>query len=411
MDFWHQITSLFSKYSHYLEILTMPLVFGFLGWFSNWKCIKMMFHPIVFWGIPPYLGWQGLIPRNAGKFAGNTARLLTEKLINIDEIFSRLDSRVIAKKLEIIINELVSDLINEIFESSNPLVWKMVPDMAREEIIRTTHNEVPKAVRLVIKDIKKNIFKIFDLPELATECMVGPNVDRMRYMFKTIGGKEFKFLEKLGFYIGFLLGCVQTLLWYIFPALWTVPIQSAIVGGLVNWIALQMVFRPLDPKKFLFWTYQGLFLRRREEVTKEFSKLVTQEVLNPRNIIKKVLEGREKDRIHLIIRISISQVIDRLTKMVKPVVLAALKSEVLDRVQHEISMEVTSPETMQRLEDYVGKALDIENTMIENMRRLTNAQFEDILRSIFKEDEWILIAVGVALGLVVGFIHAYTGVI
>lgn len=411
MDFWHQITNFCSRNSQNLSILVMPLIFGILGWFSNWKCIKMMFYPKVFWGIPPYLGWQGLIPRNAAKFAGKTVALLTKRLVNVDEVFSKLDSRVIAKKLEIIIDELVTDIVNEILETSNPVVWQMVPKMLREEIVLASRRQVPKAVRLVITDIKQNIFKIFDLPALAMECMTGPNVDRMRRLIRVVGHKEFKFLEKLGFYIGFGLGIIQVILWYIYPALWTVPIQSAIVGGLTNWIAIQMIFRPLDPKKFLFWTRQGLFLKRREEVTREFSRLVTEEVMTSKNIIRQILEGSERERIHLIIRISVTQVIDSMTKMVKPAILGALKADILDRLQHEVSVEVTSPEAMQYIEDYVEKALDVENTMVEKFRLLNNAEFEDILRSIFRDDEWILIAVGVALGLVVGLIHAYSGLV
>ena len=45
--------------------------------------------------------------------------------------------------------------------------------------------------------------------------------------------------------------------------------------------------------------------------------------------------------------------------------------------------------------------------MIEKFKLLTMVEFEDVLRSIFRDDEWMLIAVGVALGLAVGFLHAY----
>ena len=407
MSFWHQITDFCSRNVHYLSILVMPLAFGALGWFSNWKCIKMMFYPLHFWGIPPYLGWQGLIPRNAAKFAGKTCDLLTEKLVNVDEVFNRLDSRKIAKGLEETIDQLVIETVNGIFDKSYPLVWQLAPDMVKEEIIRVSRKQAPRAVSLVLNDLKENIFDVFNLRELALECMTGPNVGRMRYMFKTIGHKEFKFLERLGFYIGFALGLLQTILWYIYPEPWTVPVQGAIVGGLTNWLALQMVFRPLEPKKFLFFTYQGLFLKRRPEVTKEFSKLVCVEVLTSKNIIKKIMMGAQKERIHLIIRIAISQAIDRLTKMVKPALMQSLKSDLFDIVQYEFTREVTSPESMKSIEDYVEKALDVENIMIEKFKLLTMAEFEDVLRSIFRDDEWMLIAVGVALGLAVGFLHVY----
>jgi uncharacterized membrane protein YheB (UPF0754 family) len=410
MDFWHHITAFYSRHSSTLSMLTMPLLFGALGWFSNWKCIKMIFHPLHFWGIPPYLGWQGLIPRNAVKFAGKTTDLLTTRLVSVDEVFSNLDSRVIAKQMEPAIDDLIEDVVSTVFEysNSNKLIWKVMPSMAKTEIMSVARNQAPKAVRMVIRDIQKNIFEIFNIRELAMECMTGENVSRMKSLIMKVGGKEFGFLQNLGFYIGFALGVVQTLLWFIYPAPWTVPIQGAIVGGLTNWIALQMIFRPLEPKKYFhLFTYQGLFLKRRAEVTREFSKLVAGEVLNSKNIIKKILTGDAKDRINLIIRLSISQAIERMSAMVKPVITSAVRLETLDMIKHEIAKELTSSEVTELIEDYVEKALDVENVMVKKFGLLSNTEFEDILRSIFKEDEWLLIAVGGVLGLLVGFLHAY----
>lgn len=300
-------------------------------------------------------------------------------------------------------------MINEIFNKSNPLMWQLMPDMARSEIISVTRNQVPNAVRLVIRDIQKNIFKILDMRELAMESMSGTNVERMRALFKRVGGKEFNFLQRLGFYIGFILGVVQSAIWFVYPALWTVPILGAMVGGFTNWMALKMIFRPLEPKKCLFFTYQGLFLKRRAEVTREFANMVVAEVFNSKNIIKKTLEGKERDRISLIVRISISQVLDRLTTMVKPVIMSSLKSEMLDVVKHEVTVELTSPEATQNIEDYIDEALDLRNVMIEKFGLLTTAEFESVLRDIFKDDEWILIAVGTALGFLIGCIQAYYG--
>ncbi|MCP5066137.1 MAG: hypothetical protein GY946_06165 [bacterium] len=46
-------------------ILCIPLVSAFIGWFTNWIAVKAMLYPVEFAGIPPLLGWQGVIPKNA----------------------------------------------------------------------------------------------------------------------------------------------------------------------------------------------------------------------------------------------------------------------------------------------------------------------------------------------------------
>ncbi len=60
-----------------LQMITIPFVSGFIGWITNYVAIKMTFYPISFWGIPPYLGWQGIIPRKAHKMAGKAVDLIT----------------------------------------------------------------------------------------------------------------------------------------------------------------------------------------------------------------------------------------------------------------------------------------------------------------------------------------------
>ncbi len=49
--------------------------------------------------------------------------------------------------------------------------------------------------------------------------------------------------------------------------------------------------------------------------------------------------------------------------------------------------------------------IDLENTIIEKMSRLTNEAYESILRPVFKDDEPLMIAVGAVLGGVVGEIR------
>jgi uncharacterized membrane protein YheB (UPF0754 family) len=407
MDFLDQIAAYWKVNQSWLELIIMPFVYGFAGWLTNWQAVKMIFVPLHFWGIPPYLGWQGIIPRKAVKFATRTADYLTSKLIHLDELFDRLDPRQMARMMQDDIDDLVEDIVNDVFERSNPLVWRIMPDMAKDEIIHVARNQAPKAMRMVIKDIQKNIFEVFDLTDLAIKTMAGPNVGRMVNLVKTVGKKEFHFIEVSGFYFGFILGLIQVGLWLIAPWYWMVPVQGAIVGYFTNWTAIKMIFRPLHETRYLFFKYQGLFIRRRDEVVREFSKLVAAEILNAPNIIKQILEGRARERIYLIIRMAISQAIDRMTTMVKPAILSTLKSDMLDMVKHEITEELTRPEVTKSLEEYVQQALDVEQLIIDKFAELTEEEYENLLRPIFQEDEFILIVIGGVLGLAVGFFQLW----
>ena len=53
----------------------IPIISGIVGWATNVLALRMTFYPLEFKGIPPYLGWQGIIPSKAGIMAGKAVNL------------------------------------------------------------------------------------------------------------------------------------------------------------------------------------------------------------------------------------------------------------------------------------------------------------------------------------------------
>ena len=56
--------------------------------------------------------------------------------------------------------------------------------------------------------------------------------------------------------------------------------------------------------------------------------------------------------------------------------------------------------------DITDESLQLEQTMVEQMGRLSSAEFERVLHPVFEEDEWTLILVGTALGGIAGAAQA-----
>ena len=68
-------------------VLLIPVISSLVGWFTNVVAIKMMFYPIEFVGVPPYLGWQGVVPANALRLAKVSNKLITQKLLSLRQLF------------------------------------------------------------------------------------------------------------------------------------------------------------------------------------------------------------------------------------------------------------------------------------------------------------------------------------
>ncbi|MCW7479529.1 DUF445 domain-containing protein [Leptospira kanakyensis] len=384
----------------------IPFTYGFVGWVTNWLALKMTFYPIQFVGIPPYFGWQGIIPRKAHKMASKSVDVITERLLNIKEVFLKVDPKKAETVFLPALEPSIRYTIREFSNSLDPKLWDMIPDVVREEIYHKVKRESGVTIRKVIRKLQKDIDSLFDVKSLVLKKLSGNNVGLVVELFQEVGAPEFRFIERSGFYFGFLLGLVQMIFMIYFPLNWTLPIQGVIVGYLTNYLALEMIFRPLLPKKFLgIFTYQGLFLKRQTEVSRLYAKLVSEKILTPKNILSELIFGKASQDIIDIIRNEVIHHVDTVTFLAKPALYATGKIEEFDAAKERIgvAMADNAVEKSFHLEEYLGSALEIETMMGDRMAALPPKEFESILRSAFQEDELLLILVGAALGAVVGW--------
>lgn len=389
----------------WFAILSIPFTYGFVGWFTNWVALKMTFYPIRFYGIPPIFGWQGIIPRKANKIGAKFVEVITEKLLNVHDLVKKIDAVVAEKEilpsLEPIIREATIDFANSI----DPQLWQKMPEFIRDEIIIKIKRESGNIVRKVIYDLQKDIYSRLDVKNLVYSKLTGQNVTIIVEMFQKVGGPEFTFIERSGFFFGFLLGLIQMVFWYFLPIPWTLPIQGVIVGYLTNYIAIEMIFRPLEPKFFFAkFQYQGLFLKRQKEVSASFAKIVAEKILSPANILDELLYGKAADILLEDIRKEIANQVDKIATITKPAILASGKwkhyEEARVRIAHNLTAATVS--NAKELEAYLFETLALEKTITEKMIALPPMDFESILRSAFQEDELLLILIGAVLGALVG---------
>jgi uncharacterized membrane protein YheB (UPF0754 family) len=64
------------------------------------------------------------------------------------------------------------------------------------------------------------------------------------------------------------------------------------------------------------------------------------------------------------------------------------------------------PRHTDRVEGYWRGAMDLEQTIHGRLGSLPAPEFEEVLHTCFEQDEWMLIAVGAALGMVAGLLQA-----
>jgi uncharacterized membrane protein YheB (UPF0754 family) len=346
-----------------LVYASMPVTSAFVGWLTNWIAIKMTFYPLTFWGIPPFLGWQGIIPRKAHKMASKSVELMTTKLIKVEEIFDKVKPHEMALELAEPMKKVTHELVDEVGRSANQTVWDLTPGAVREQIAKQVNKETGPLLEGSIKEIKRNILAVFDLKSLVIKNLTGKNVILLNEMFMRCGKKEFTFIALSGIYFGFPFGVLQMAQWYFYQAPWTVPIVGVIVGYYTNWLASEDDLSPLREKKnSRAREVSGLFLKRQKEVSKEYADIVANKILSPHQVLENFIYGRAAEAFFSVIQSNVIRALAKIEGLAQPIMSFAVGSEKYEFLKSLIVRRINEavPKYAMKVEGYLGNAMDLE---------------------------------------------------
>ncbi|WP_216217057.1 DUF445 domain-containing protein [Amycolatopsis aidingensis] len=381
----------------------MPFIAALIGYLTKRVAIEMMFRPLEFVGIRPFLGWQGVIPANARRMATTAVDLLTGHLLDPKEIFARLDPDRMVRELEQPLLRAVEGITREVMEQYQPRLWDALPERARRMLINQVHAQAPKVVTKLMRELSGNVEDVLDVKDMLVTNMVRDKALTCR-LIKEVAQPELRFIAHSGIYFGFVIGLVQIAAWALTKEPLVMPIFGFLTGFVTDWLALKMIFYPRRPRRFLGIRWQGLFQKRRQQVAVDYGGLIADEVLTGANVMEAVLTGPRSDRLFELITREVQRTIDQQAGAAKPIVALTVGGRQYQEMKRAAAAKAIEylPDTMRHVEGYATDALDVRNTIVDKMQQLSPVEFEGILRPAFRQDEWKLILTGAVIGGLIG---------
>lgn len=395
-----------SLFSHpdFWKYASIPVVAAIVAWATNWLAVQMTFYPLRFIGIPPYLGWQGIIPAKAEKMSAILVDQTLSKIGSVNEFFQQMEPEKIAAHLTRSIQGRIEEYTDEVMAERNAVLWENLPLLVRRRVYSRARRAVPQVMDNIVDDISTRVEELVDLKHMISSQMREDKALMVK-MFREVGDPEFRFVTNSGLYFGFLFGLIQMPLFILWPNNWILPIGGFLIGTATNWLALNVIFRPVRPVRIGPLRIQGLFLRRQKDVAESFARLTTSEVVTLRNIMYQVINGPRADRTKALIKRHLRPLLEggvvrtaaQLT--VGPGGYADLKRAVEDKA---LDLAVVPFEDVEFNRE---RGVIVERIMRERMQELSSEEFQDLLRPAFQEDEWILILVGGVLSFMAGLVQ------
>jgi uncharacterized membrane protein YheB (UPF0754 family) len=362
----------------------------------------MTFYPLEYVGKFPF-GWRGVVPSRIRKFATGMVDTTIGRIGGLPAMVDAVDMDEVKAYFLDSATPMIAEAVHSLMREQRRVMWENLPAPSKKLVFQIVEMEMREGFDSVAQDIHDHFERLLDLRELVVrKCEENP--DLLNRMVFACAAKELSFLVLSGAFFGFGFGVVQALVWFFVPQWWVLPFFGFLVGTLTNWIAIQLIFTPVEPKKFGPFVFQGLFLKRQKEISEEFSRVFTEDVLTAQEVVHTLVHGERSDRTLSMLRAHISDIMEH-KLIVQLVTQAAVGPEGYADLK-DAALEKAIQYTEELAEDRSfnkTQARAVQEMLNERISAQPPAEFQDLVRPIFHEDEWILVAIGGALGALVGW--------
>ena len=192
-------------------LLLIPLISAFIGWFTNWVAIKMLFHPKE----PKkfmFITFQGVFPKRQRQFAEKLGKLVSTELLSFREIEEKIVNPDNIKKLMPFVESKVDDFLRNKLSDAFPIISMFIGESTINQLKTVFMAELEVIFPEMIAAYMKNLESQLDLEKMVTEKVYGFSSDKMEAILNQIMTKEFKFIEVIGGVLGFIIGILQVLI-------------------------------------------------------------------------------------------------------------------------------------------------------------------------------------------------------
>ena len=189
----------------------IPIISAFIGWFTNWIAIKMLFHPkkpVKILGIT----FVGIFPKRQAQFAEKLGKLVSAELLSFQDIESKITNPDNINQLMPQIDAHIDHFLRVKLADQMPVISMFIGDKTIQQMKSVFMTELTELFPGIMKSYMVNLQKDLDLEKIVIEKVKGFSSDKLEQILNDIMAKEFRFVEIIGGVLGFLIGIIQVIL-------------------------------------------------------------------------------------------------------------------------------------------------------------------------------------------------------
>lgn len=186
-----------------------------------------------------------------------------------------------------------------------------------------------------------------------------------------------------------------------------VPLISAFIGWVTNWVAIKMLFHPREPKKILGVTFHGIFPKRQQQFAEKLGKIVSDEFLSFTDIEQKISSPENLKKIMPMIEQHIDVFLRERLSDEMPVVSMFIGDKTIVRMKSALMKEIEAlfPKVMKQYAGNLKSELDLEHIVIKKVSAFSSDKLEEMLYQIMSKEFRFVEVIGGVIGFIIGVVQ------
>ena len=192
-------------------LFLIPVISAFIGWFTNWIAIKMLFHhkePKKILGITI----QGIFPKRQQQFAEKLGKLVSQELLSFADIQQKLVHPDNIQKLMPVVEEHIDQFLRKKLAEEMPVISMFIGENTIQQLKGIFMKELESLFPVIMQRYMGHLQQELDLEKIVTQKVAAFSSDKLEEILQSILSKEFRFVELIGAVLGFIIGLLQVLL-------------------------------------------------------------------------------------------------------------------------------------------------------------------------------------------------------
>jgi len=192
-------------------IYLLPILAALIGWITNYLAIKMLFHPHQPKKILG-LTFQGVFPKRQAQIAEKLGDLVANELFSMQDVAQKIEDLSTQPEVLEEVGRRIEKTIREKLISAFPMLSMFLSDEMIEKVTNLFKGELEDFLRVSAQGLAVKMEDSVDIQGLVREKVQAFSSNKIEELLLSFMEQEFRFIEKIGAVLGFLIGCIQVIL-------------------------------------------------------------------------------------------------------------------------------------------------------------------------------------------------------